>query len=39
VQHVVNTSCQLARWEVEKTPGVGIAAVIRSATLALADPI
>jgi len=35
---VVEASCQLARWEVEHTPGVDVAAVMRKAAQALAEP-
>jgi 2-polyprenyl-6-methoxyphenol hydroxylase-like FAD-dependent oxidoreductase len=39
VKHVVETSCQLAKWEVEHTPGVDVPGVIREATERLAEPI
>jgi 2-polyprenyl-6-methoxyphenol hydroxylase-like FAD-dependent oxidoreductase len=39
VKHVVETSCQLAKWEVEHTPGVDVPGVIREATERLAAPI
>lgn len=35
---VVETSCQLARWEVEHTPGVDIPGVMRASALRLAEP-
>lgn len=35
---VVEASCRLARWEVEHTPGVDVAAVMRSTAQALASP-
>jgi 2-polyprenyl-6-methoxyphenol hydroxylase-like FAD-dependent oxidoreductase len=39
VKHVVETSCQLAKWEVEHTPGVDVPRVMRAATMRLAEPI
>lgn len=35
---VVETSCQLAKWEVDHTPGVDIPGIMRNATMALAEP-
>ncbi len=37
--HVVETSCQLARWEAEHTPGVDVAGVMRDAAMRLAEPV
>ncbi len=39
VKHVVESSCQLARWEVEHTPGVDVPGVMRSAAARLAEAI
>jgi hypothetical protein len=39
VRHVVETSCQLAKWEVEHTPGVDVPGVMRAAAMRLAEPI
>lgn len=37
--HVVEASCQLARWEAEHATGVDIPGVMRSAAMKLAEPI
>lgn len=37
--HVVQASCQLARWEAEHTPGVDVAGVMRDAAMRLAEPL
>lgn len=37
--HVVNASCQLARWETEHVSGVDVPAVMREAAMRLAQPI
>lgn len=39
VRHVVEASCQLARWEAEKREDVDVGSVIREATLRLAEPM
>lgn len=36
---VVETSCQLAQWEVNHTPGVDIPGVMRSSAMRLAEPV
>jgi 2-polyprenyl-6-methoxyphenol hydroxylase-like FAD-dependent oxidoreductase len=39
VKHVVEASCQLAKWEVDHTPGVDVPRVMRDAAMRLAEPI
>jgi 2-polyprenyl-6-methoxyphenol hydroxylase-like FAD-dependent oxidoreductase len=39
VKHVVESSCQLAKWEVEHTPGVDVPGVMRASAMRLAEPI
>jgi 2-polyprenyl-6-methoxyphenol hydroxylase-like FAD-dependent oxidoreductase len=39
VKHVVDASCQLAKWEVEHTPGIDVPGVMRTAAMRLAEPI
>jgi 2-polyprenyl-6-methoxyphenol hydroxylase-like FAD-dependent oxidoreductase len=39
VKHVVEASCQLAKWEVDHTPGVDVPGVMRAAAVQLAEPI
>ncbi len=39
VKYIVETSCQLAQWEVDHTPGVDVPAVMRAASTRLAEPI
>jgi 2-polyprenyl-6-methoxyphenol hydroxylase-like FAD-dependent oxidoreductase len=39
VKHVVEASCQLAKWEVEHTPGVDVPGVMRAASIRLVEPI
>jgi 2-polyprenyl-6-methoxyphenol hydroxylase-like FAD-dependent oxidoreductase len=39
VKHVVESSCQLAKWEVDHTPGVDVPSVMRAAAMRLAEPI
>ena len=39
VKYIVETSCQLAKWEVDHTPGVDVPGVLRAASIRLAEPI
>ena len=39
VKYIVETSCQLAQWEVDHTPGVDVPGVMRAASMRLAEPI
>ncbi len=39
VKYIVETSCQLAQWEVDHTPGVDVPSIMRAASARLAEPI
>ncbi len=39
VKYIVETSCQLAQWEVDHTAGVDVPAIMRAASTRLAEPI
>ncbi len=38
-KYIVETSCQLAQWEVDHTPGVDVPGIMRAASARLAEPI
>ncbi len=39
VKYIVETSCQLAQWEVDHTPGVDVPGVMHASSMRLAEPI